>query len=100
MSDFFDNFPLPSANRPELDARAEEAASKATCKRCGVLILQDSSASGLVLGRIIVPGVNVNISYQLCGKCGLALQEFLCPGLVTEREYMAVKTQLLQEHWS
>lgn len=82
-----------------LDALAEEAANKATCSRCGVVILADSSAEGVVFGRIMVPLVRVNHAFQMCGKCGLALREFVFPPLLQDRNYLAVKEQLLTRFW-
>lgn len=82
-----------------LEERAEEAARKATCRRCETVLLDDPSAIGMVFGRLRVPMSGVNLSYQLCGKCGLGLREFLQPSLVDDRAYQTAKVQLLTEHW-
>lgn len=83
----------------DLDERAEEAARNATCMRCQVVILGEASAVGMVFGRIIVPVTGIQENYQLCGKCGLALREFLTPELLQDQHYLGVKTQLLGEFW-
>jgi hypothetical protein len=85
---------------PELTARAEEAANNARCARCQVVILEDSSKTGVVFGRLLVPILGVKHTYQLCGKCGLGLREFLFPGILDDPTYLAVKATLLGEHWT
>jgi hypothetical protein len=82
-----------------LDEKAEEAANKATCQRCETVILSDSSAEGVVFGRLIVPILGVKHEYQLCGKCGLGLREYVFPKILEDDGYLAVKNQLLTEHW-
>jgi len=83
-----------------LDERAEEAAENAQCTRCGVIILQDTSSSGVVFGRIMVPLLRVTHTYQLCGKCGLALREFVFPALQSDPHFLEVKRRLLTEFWT
>ena len=82
-----------------LAERASEAAEKATCQRCDVVILQDPSAQGVVFGRLLVPLARVKRSYQLCGKCGLALREFIYPRILDDPVYLEIKRELL-ERWA
>lgn len=82
-----------------LDERAREAAERAECTRCSVRILSDDSKAGLVFGRVFVPVSDARHSFQLCGKCGLALREFLKPSLVDDPEYQLAKHRLLTEFW-
>lgn len=85
---------------PSLEERAEAAAQEARCQRCEVVILDDASASGVVFGRLIVPVLGVKHEYQLCGKCGLGLREYVFPKLVDDPNYQSVKRQLLMEYWT
>lgn len=87
-------------DRPSLEERAAEAASRATCARCKVVILDDSSGSGVVLGRLIVPLLGIKHAYQMCGKCGLALREFIFPDLDRDPVYQECKRKLLTEFWT
>ena len=84
---------------PTLEERAERAAETAQCSRCGVVILQEESKTGVVFGRLIVPILGVTHTYQLCGKCGLLLREFLFPGILDDPVYLAIKNRLLTEFW-
>lgn len=88
-------------NHPDrtLEERAEEAAQTAQCDRCKVVILDDSSKLGVLFGRILVPLLGVKHTYQLCGKCGLALREFLFPRILDDPVYQDLKRQLVSEHW-
>ena len=86
--------------RRTLEERAEEAAEEATCQRCDVVILEDPSAQGVVFGRLMVPLLRVQHAYQLCGKCGLGLREYLFPGILEDPSYLEVRRQLLTEHWT
>lgn len=83
----------------ELQARAEAAAEQAECTRCKVRILADESKTGMVFGRLFVPLAGSRHTFQLCGKCGLALREFLFPHLLDDATYAEIKRLLLTEHW-
>ena len=85
---------------PTLEQRASEAAEKATCQRCEVVILEDSSATGVVFGRLMVPILQVKHAYQLCGKCGLGLREYVFPKILEDHNYLAIKEKLLTEFWT
>lgn len=88
------------AREPTLEERAEAAARTAVCTRCDVVILEDRSATGVLFGRLIVPVLGVKRQFQLCGKCGLALREFLYPELASDPDYQLKKLALLTEFWT
>ena len=88
-----------SPSSDSLQERLVKAALEARCQRCEVVILEDSSKAGVVFGRLLVPVLGVKHAYQLCGKCGLALREFLFPRLLDDPNFVETKRQLLTE-WS
>lgn len=81
--------------RAALDAAAEEAAERAVCARCGVRILGDPSREGVVFGRVMVPMIRLKEAFQLCGRCGLKLREFLTPEVLDNDDYIGKRNQLL-----
>lgn len=95
----FDDDVHQPPHEPTLDERAEAAAREAVCTRCEAVILDEASKAGVVFGRLIVPIVSVTHTFQLCGKCGLGLREFLFPSITEDIIYQSVKHQLLTDHW-
>lgn len=85
--------------KPEIEAAAEQAALEARCERCRTFVVMDASAAGTILGRLIIPGAGKKHSFQLCGKCGLQLREFLMPELEFDRVFQEAKAALM-EHWA
>lgn len=85
--------------REELDIKAEAAARNAKCDRCAVKIMESPSYTGAMVGTFRVSVVGVTEGYQLCGRCGLYLREFLRPGLRHQAHFQGVKMELL-ERWS
>lgn len=85
--------------RPELEARAARLAAEAICTRCQTLIMDDSSAAGLMFLSVRVPLMSVKETHQLCGKCGVQVREFLYPELLGDEKFQSAKHELLMEHW-
>lgn len=86
-------------HEPTLDERAEAAAQEAVCTRCLAVILDEPSKAGLVFGRVLVPLLGVKDTFQLCGKCGLGLREYLYPEIALDPQYWSARQELLRDHW-
>jgi hypothetical protein len=84
---------------PTLEERAEAAAREAVCTRCDAVILDEPSRAGVVFGRLMVPVLGAKHEFQLCGRCGLGLREYLYPEVQHDPRYNLIKNLLLTEHW-
>lgn len=69
------------------------------CNRCETVLAEDSSVAGSSAGVVACPGAASKIHFALCGKCGLALREFLSPALETDELFQTVKAELYRR-WS
>lgn len=84
----------------QLAARAAEAAGRARCDRCQVVILEAKSAAGAVTGLFRAVATGVNIHFNLCGMCALGLREYLRPAILLDPIYLDTKRQLTEEVWA
>jgi hypothetical protein len=79
--------------RPDLEQRAEELARRATCTRCGCVILESVGAAGAVTGTLRSLAVGSTEHIKLCGGCAFALRLFL------ERDGGTSARAAIQERW-
>lgn len=82
--------------REDIEQAAEEAGARAACSRCKAVIVEESSATGAVRGtyRAIALRPDYAQHFQLCGRCGLRLREFLFPEVEHNPIYLETKRQL------
>ena len=86
---------IPGPVEPaSLRQRAKEAADKAQCARCAVVILSDVSAVGAMTGLDRVPALGVNTHFALCGNCGLDLREWMFPAAAKTAGFQYVAREL------
>lgn len=79
-----------------LEERAEEAAKKAKCSRCGTVIMQDPGRLGLATGTLRTSALGTTVGFQLCGKCGLVVREAIWPKLLTDPNYLSLRAELME----
>lgn len=75
---------------PEVIAKARDV----KCSRCSVVVVDSSSVEGTTMVNFYAPTSGMRRRAVLCGACGLALREFLYPGLLDIPEYQAVAAEL------
>lgn len=88
--------------RRRLEALAQLATIKlptaeAQCMRCKAVAREETSARGIIIGTLMMPGYASARELLLCGKCALVLLELIGPDKVGSPQWAEYKAKKLLE---
>lgn len=78
----------------DLSVEEIEEAEKACCTRCKEQIASSRSVIGTLMFNYYLPALGARTRGIMCGACGLAFREFVCPDIASDPVYRVVAAEL------